>query len=289
MPDTLDYREVPRVRNPSDDEVDRLVRSGQPFLIEEKDNEAFQRFAARADFARFRDEFGAREWTVQCCERGVFDPRQHFADTTARMPFSEMLDRVEEPHETLQHYVNVWPGAGVEFAQSLFDELRAVGRDLALIRYKNQELRVFWLGGAGTITPLHHDTYARSHGVVHGEKLFVLFPPDLRHFRLLDPYPLRSPVGWYSKIGAGPLDPERFPALKKTRPVRALCGPGDFLYLPPCWWHYVTIPSKPTISISATFYPFAAYFYWYHWRMRLTRWIASHERLLPKERRFVRA
>ncbi len=261
-------------------EVDRLVRAAQPFIIEEGARDAFRAFAESVTMDRFADVFGDRPWRVQSCKRGIFEPEIPFYEQTEEMPFTGFLDRMREPHETQQHYLNLWPGPNMDYAQPLFDELRALGPKIALTNYKNQELRVFWLGGAGTITPLHYDTYARSHGVVHGEKLFMLFPPDFRHLRLLQPYPVRSNTGWYSTVGAGPLDPALFPRLAKTRPVRALCGPGDFLYLPPCWWHHVSIPSKPTISVSATFYPKAAYFYYYHWRLRFSRWLARHPRLL---------
>ena len=262
------------------DEVSRLIRTARPFIIEEGDNDAFREFAATVDLSRFAEVFGDRPWRVQSCKRGLFEPDIPFHLQTEEMPFTDFLGRMERPHETQQHYLNIWPGPNMDYAMPLFDQLRELGPKIALTSYKAQELRVFWLGGAGTITPLHYDTYARSHGVVHGEKLFMLFPPDFAHHRHLTPYPIRSNVGWYSRIGAGPLDPELFPKLAKTKPVRALCGPGDFLYLPPCWWHHVTITGEATISISATFYPKSAYLYWYHWRLRFSRWLARHQRLL---------
>ncbi len=262
--------------------VRKLIRSGRPFILEERDNAAFRRFAESCGIERFRAVFGDRPWRVQSCPRGEFQPEEPFARQTEEMPFSAFLDKIAAPDEDTQHYLNIWPTPGMEYAQPLFDELRALGPQIPLTRHANQELRVFWLGGAGNVTPLHYDTYARSHGVVLGEKQFMLFPPDLRHYFKLDPFPLWSPVGWYSRIAVGPLDPALFPRLKGTRPVRALCGPGDFLYLPPCWWHYVTIPGQVTVSISATYTPRIAYLYWYHWRLRLSRWIGGQEKLLKK-------
>ena len=281
----LETTEAPRFDVRGDlSQVDELVKAAQPFIIEEATNDAFQRFRERCTLERFASVFGDRVWTVQAAPRGRFHPEIPFAMQTERMPFPDFLEKMRHPDPDVQHYLNLWVTKDMEFTEPLFEELTALDSELSLIRYDSQELKVFWMGGAGTITSLHHDTYARSHGVVHGEKLFVLFPPDLRHYLKLRPYSVWSPVGNFSKIGAGPLDQERFPQLRGTRGVRALCGPGDFLYLPPCWWHHVSIPSEPTISISATYYPRSAYYYWYHWRMRFTRWFGAQERLLKRAR-----
>lgn len=286
----LETTEAPRIDVRGDmDEVRRLIRTGRPFILQEQENEDFRRFAARCGLERFREVFGQRPWTVQSVPRGAFQRDVPFARQTEQMPFDRFLERIADPAPDRQHYLNIWHTPAIDFAKPLFDELRALSPKIPLTRHAGQELRVFWLGGAGNVTPLHYDTYARSHGVVVGEKEFVLFPPDLRHYLKLKPYPFWSPYGWYSRLDVGPLDPDLHPSLRGTRPVRARCGPGDFLYLPPCWWHYVTIPGQPTISISATYTPRRAFLYWYHWRLRFSRWLGGQERLLkrysaPKER-----
>ena len=275
----LEATEAPRVDTHGRvDEIRRLVRSGRPFVVREAESPTFRRMASSMDLQRFRSLFGDRPWRVQRSERGRLDPTTPFAAQTEEMPFSAFLDKIEHPDERIQHYVNFGFGPQLEFARELFDELAELGAELPLARYKNQRFDAFWLGGAGTITPLHFDRYARWHGILQGRKVFHLFPPDLRHHLNLEPYPLRSPIGWYSRVGAGPLDPSVFPKLKKTRPVRATVRPGDFLYLPPCWWHHVTIPDEPTISLSATFRPWITYLYWYHWRIRLARRLGGQEK-----------
>ena len=279
----LDFTEPERV--PHDvgiAKLKELFKSDRPFIVEEADHDVFQRVTAGFKLDRFREVFGDRSWTVQRSKRGVFEPETPFCDQTETLPVPEFLEKVENPDEEYQHYLNVWPSPAFDFANDMFRELDELGPELAMTRFGSQELRVFWIGGKGTITPLHYDTYARSHGVVEGEKLFILFPPDLKHFRALQPYSMWSPVGWHSKIAAGPIDPKHHPSLAGTNPVRALCKPGDFLYLPPCWWHHVSIPHRTTISISATFYPRRSYLYWYHWRMRISRRFAGQDRLLKK-------
>jgi len=274
----LNATEPPRVHGRRTwDDIRRLVRTRRPFIVEQADNPAFQRIASSLSMQRFRSVFGDRPWRVRRCERDRLDLSVPFAAQTELMPFSAFLDRIHDPDDRIQYYVNIPRGPELEFAKEMFDplqELEELGPD-----WVRGYLRGCWLGGAGNVTPLHYDRYALWHGVVHGRKVFHVFPPDLRHYINLAPYPLRSPSGWHSRIGAGPLDSSVFPQLKKTRPLRATLAPGDFVYLPPCWWHYVTIPDEPTISISANAQRWTSLLQWYQWRSRLADWLGGQKKL----------
>ena len=275
----LEFRQTPRHRVTDVEGIRKLVAKQEPFIVEEKDNPDFRAFAERCTADRIREVWGDREWRVQDFVRERFDPRVAPVENTSLMPFSEFMDRFERSDSGHQSYVNIWPTEGTDFAEDFFAELRAFGKKLPLTAYDDQDLKTIWLGGAGTTTPLHYDTYARSHGTVSGMKRYVFFRPDAKHYRKLGTYSVRSTVGWWSNIGFGPIDDEAYPQLKGTEPWVADCYEGDFVWLPPCWWHYVTIPEGPTITISATHYDRHTYRYWYHWRIRLTRWIGRHEGL----------
>ncbi len=279
----LDFIETPRFKSTGGEaQIRELFAKQKPFIIEEADNPLFQAFAERCTAQRFGEIWGDREWRVQNFKKGEFDPFVPPVANTSVMTFPEFLERYENPEEGWQTYLNIWPTPpATDFADPFFQELRALGKELEMTKYDGQDLKTFWMGGPGTITPLHHDTYARSHGTISGLKRYVFFPPDRKHLKKLKPYSVRSTQGWWSNIGFGPLDPEIHPQLKDTEPWLADCGPGDFVWLPPCWWHHVSIPSEPTITISATHHDPHTSRYYYHWRIRLTRWIGRQRWLKP--------
>ena len=276
----MEFTIVPRFKVSDTDEIRTLVQRQRPFVIEEGGNEAFQAFAEWCTAERIAALFGDRPWRVQDFDRGPFDPYVPPVERTSVMPFSQFMEKYEHPDEGHQNYVNVWPSEDAEFAAPLFEKMRALGRALPLTSFADQDLKTIWLGGAGTTSPLHYDTYARSHGTVYGMKQYIFWPPDSFHFKRLGGYSVRSACGWWSRIGFGPIDDEVFPELKGTQASIAQCRPGDFVWLPPCWWHHVSIPEGPTISISANHYDWHTYAYWYHWRMRATRWLGRRGRLL---------
>ena len=273
----LDFKPVPRHRVQDEVEVSRLMAAQEPFIIEEGDNPAFQRFAEQCSREHITELFGDREWRVQDFNRGPFDPTVSPVENTTLMPFSEFMKRIDQPDDGHQSYVNVWPSEGNGFALPFFEKMMALGRELPLTMIDNQELKTLWVGGAGTTSPLHYDTYARSHGTVSGMKQYIFFPPDVLHYRRLGTHSIRSACGWWSRIGFGPIDDTLYPQLAGLEPWIAQCRPGDFVWLPPCWWHHVSIPDEPTVTISATHHDRRTYRHWYHWRMRMTRWIGRHE------------
>lgn len=98
--------------------------------------------------------------------------------------------------------------------------------------------RIF-IGPRGAITPLHRDvweTHAWLSQLV-GRKRWILFSPDQR--RLLYDYQVRPDRP----------DLERFPLLRKTRPLECTIGPGDTIFVPSGWAHQV-ISLDPTISLT---------------------------------------
>jgi hypothetical protein len=94
-----------------------------------------------------------------------------------------------------------------------------------------------WMGPAGTITPLHHDTSNILFVQVHGRKRVQLVPPaELSVLDFVD----------------GHFVPEsRLDDLLGTEiAVREVeLGPGETLHIPVGWWHRV-VALAPSISLS---------------------------------------
>ncbi|XP_044730430.1 HSPB1-associated protein 1, partial [Chrysoperla carnea] len=103
-----------------------------------------------------------------------------------------------------------------------------------------------WIGSKGAHTPCHIDTYENNLVLqVFGEKKWILFPPntDLKPTRI--PYEESS---IYSKINFFHPDMNDLIGLKGGREV--LLKPGDVLFVPQGWWHYVENVSNVAISIN---------------------------------------
>jgi ribosomal protein L16 Arg81 hydroxylase len=93
--------------------------------------------------------------------------------------------------------------------------------------------RVFlWFGPAGTITPLHHDMMNVMVAQITGRKRFTLIAPEQT------PY-VYNHIGVYSEVDCGKPDYSRHPLYGQTTPTTFVLEPGDVLFIPVGWWHYV--------------------------------------------------
>lgn len=92
-----------------------------------------------------------------------------------------------------------------------------------------------WLGPAGTITPLHHDTSSILFVQVFGRKRVTLVAPS--ELALLD-----RALAMYASVEPHELPPE-------VRVHELELGPGDTLVLPVGWWHHVRALT-PSISLA---------------------------------------
>jgi hypothetical protein len=99
-----------------------------------------------------------------------------------------------------------------------------------------------WIGPAGTVTPLHHDTTNILFTQIHGRKRIELISPQETAL-LLDPV-----HGYYSPVELDGLAGEEHPALQQMLVKSVVLGPGDSLYIPAGWWHRVT-----SLDVSISF------------------------------------
>jgi hypothetical protein len=94
----------------------------------------------------------------------------------------------------------------------------------------------FWLGPAGTVTPLHCDYDDNLFAQVWGSKRIFLAPPH--HDAFL--YPKEA----NAILSGSPFDPEapdfdRFPLARQAALVECVVAPGEMLYVPAGWYHQV--------------------------------------------------
>jgi hypothetical protein len=101
--------------------------------------------------------------------------------------------------------------------------------------------RIF-IGPKGAVTPLHMDIW-ETHGWLSqlaGRKRWILFSPDQRNLL------------YNFQVEPDRPDLARFPLFKQARPVECTVGPGETVFIPTGWSHWV-VSLDPTISLGANY------------------------------------
>lgn len=94
----------------------------------------------------------------------------------------------------------------------------------------------FWLGPAGTVTPLHCDYDDNIFAQVWGSKRICLVPPHHDEFLYVRE---ANPVLFGSPVDPEAPDFDRFPLARQAAVVECIVQPGDLLYVPAGWYHQV--------------------------------------------------
>ncbi len=183
------------------------------------------RWRARWTPSWLRERYG--EVTVEACVGRQGDPRPdaNWQEYRVSMTLAEYIDRM----------------AAVEASNDLYliannrntarPELRPLWDDVVLPPgwFDHSRLATgsaLWLGPAGTVTPLHHDTSNILLCQIHGRKDIVLAPP-------WESALLGAAEGVYSG-----LDVEQARAAGATL-LELTLRPGEALFIPVGWWHDV--------------------------------------------------
>jgi hypothetical protein len=210
---------IPRVRVQRADAFRARAREGLPFLMTGQVDRwpltaltpqmLRERFGDAPVRARVGDYVGT-----------AFAPDRAMRDMLLR----DYLDLVADPTPGLPPYVGNL-------------ELRALN---ALCHWPGWFERMgpprFWLGPAGTVTPLHCDYDDNIFVQVWGRKRITLVPPHHDAFLYVRE---ANPVLFGSPFDPESPDFERFPLARHAAPVECIVEPGELLYVPAGWYHQV--------------------------------------------------
>lgn len=103
----------------------------------------------------------------------------------------------------------------------------------------------FWLGPAGTVTPLHCDYDDNIFAQIWGTKRIFLSPPH--HDEFLYPNEANA-ILFGSPVNPEAPDFAQFPLARQAALIECVVNPGDMLYVPAGWYHYVR---SLTFSLSS--------------------------------------
>jgi jumonji domain-containing protein 7 len=105
-----------------------------------------------------------------------------------------------------------------------------------------------WFGGP-SVTQLHYDGQNNFFAQLHGNKEFIIFSPQDTAY--LHPFPIDSGYPHVSHVHPDRPDTEQYPAFSLAKPIRFTMQPGELLFLPAFWWHWVRARD---VSISINFW-----------------------------------
>jgi lysine-specific demethylase 8 len=101
------------------------------------------------------------------------------------------------------------------------------------LRGADSPKRAFWITPKGNATLLHHDTFYDNLNIqIFGRKRFIMIPPS--SYKSL----------YVHLFSESPLDPrevplDEFPRFAGADLSEAVVEPGDVMFVPQFWWHFV--------------------------------------------------
>ncbi|KAI9034409.1 hypothetical protein DFJ74DRAFT_640210 [Hyaloraphidium curvatum] len=123
----------------------------------------------------------------------------------------------------------------------------AIGASDASDRPPPDPIVNLWFGPAGTVSPAHTDPHHNLYAQVAGHKYARLFAPSQAE-RL---YPAGGIISNTSRVDVEDPDLAEHPLFAGAEYEEAVLAPGDLLFIPKGWWHYLR---SLTVSCSVSFW-----------------------------------
>ncbi|XP_051998421.1 HSPB1-associated protein 1 homolog [Xyrauchen texanus] len=153
------------------------------------------------------------------------------------------------------HNKEFWAYADYKYIAQLFQDKPAMFKDVVWSDFgfpgRDGRDSTLWIGTQGANTPCHLDSYGCNLVFqVQGRKRWHLFPPDDTSCL----YPTRIPYeesSVFSQVSVVHPDQKKFPAFRRAQVHTVTLKPGQVLFVPRHWWHYVESLDPVTISVNS--------------------------------------
>ncbi|MCA9789757.1 MAG: cupin-like domain-containing protein [Cyanobacteria bacterium HKST-UBA05] len=173
--------------------------------------------------------------------------------------FADFLDLIGQP-EDIKRYIYYMTAYNATKNQPLVDAMmrEIVTPDYGAVDDGSHECVFLWVGPPMTKARFHIDMKSGLLTQVVGRKRVLLAPPHhIHHMYMMENH-------FASEIDVDRLDAYRHQLYcQKVQPVEVVLEPGDAVFLPATWWHYVEALDE---SISLTFANFKWFndYQWFH-------------------------
>ncbi|CAG9784896.1 unnamed protein product [Diatraea saccharalis] len=168
---------------------------------------------------------------------------------------AEWTQKLMTIEEFIKNFIFQSNGSTGYLAQyQLFEQIPELKEDIIEPEYccfseKDDPVDVMaWYGPKGTISPLHHDSKKNLLTQVVGEKQIFLFSPQDSEYLYPHDHELLHNT---SKVDPRHPDLLKYPKYKDAKVYYCVLSPGQMLYIPPKWWHFV---ESLSISFSVSFW-----------------------------------
>lgn len=217
-----------RARLSRDEFFEQYYFQNRPVII----TGAFDEWPARTlwNFDYLRARCGDREVEVQFGRDEDTKYEINSVDHKRKMRFGDYVDLVERSGATNNFYMTANNTSQNRVAlETLWRDVPTIGEYLDPA---SPDTGFFWFGPAGTKTPFHHDLTNNFMAQVVGRKRITLIPMhDTPHVANL--------LHCFSEVDGGAIDYTRFPSMQSAQVIECTLAPGELLFLPIGWWHYV--------------------------------------------------
>nr|WKF58013.1 hypothetical protein HUO10_002509 [Paraburkholderia busanensis] len=217
-----------RERLPRDEFFEQYYCRNRPVII----TGAFDFWLARTawNFDYFRERCGECEVEVQFGRESDADYEINQPRLRRSMRFADYVDLVERSGPTNDFYMTANNTSKNRAAlAALWADVPVID---AYLDAASADTGFFWMGPPGTKTPFHHDLTNNFMAQVIGRKKIKLVP-------LSDTPQMVNHLHCYSQVDGAAIDYERFPSMRDARVFECTLAPGELLFLPIGWWHYV--------------------------------------------------
>ncbi|MCB0571961.1 MAG: cupin-like domain-containing protein [Phaeodactylibacter sp.] len=157
----------------------------------------------------------------------VSKPGKNYMEPDMVIPLSEFLEQLEQGPTNLRL-----------FLFNIFRHAPELCNDYSIPTIMDGFIRDFpfmFFGGEGSKVALHYDIDL-SHVFLnqfHGRKRVVLFPPEQSKKLYQHPFTVAS------YIDVNQPDYKQFPALRNAHGFECILHPGETLFIPSGYWHYI--------------------------------------------------
>lgn len=197
----------------------------------------------------FAENFGDKDVQIQYDREteANFEIKSHELRKTFKM--SEFVDMMNTHESSNNFYITANNTAqNVEIIRDAFQDLGDFGEGYRELSDDPAKGTFFWMGPAGTFTPIHFDLTNNMLIQIYGSKKVTLFPAN--QVPLLYNY-----THVFSEVDYPNVDYQRYPLMRNVTPIEVIIEPGDALFIPIGWWHCVDALDQ---SISISFINFNA-------------------------------
>ncbi|HZJ35688.1 MAG TPA: cupin-like domain-containing protein [Gillisia sp.] len=232
----LDLQSIPRVRGISKEEfLKEYFIPQKPVVME--DLTADWPAREKWNFEYFREKVG--EVVVPIYDGKPAKGHQSSHGPAMKIKMKEYIDILKKgPTDLRMFFFNL-----LKNCPELIHDFKYP--DLGVRFFK--KLPVLFVGGEGAKVVMHYDMDLANnfHFNFAGEKKVILYPPSQTKYLYKVPYSIVS----MEQIDMEHPDFKRYPALLKAKGYEVTLKPGDALFIPSKWWHFIKYET-PCLSLT---------------------------------------